>query len=325
MRNPMSFVAAALLASLSTAAAASPVITATGQATIETRAIYTVHLDTGRLLSTTLLSNVGPSFSNDGLKGLGYAADGTLFAFTQVPSSQLYTIDPATGEGAAVGDPFLVQAFEGGIAMIDNEFAYIANGNTAAENYLLIVNLVTGFVDIAAPIVEPVDISAMDMRSDGMLVGLDTRNLEQPERLVTIDPATGAIETIRFIDSTQDGVSGGMVIRDDIGFFAYSGMPGDQNAELWKFDPYTGDDRFLSELIDSVELTGLALHPDISLACPGNTDLDDAVDVDDLLVVIGGLGQATQIRRAGGDIDGSGVVDVNDLLAVIGNLGESCP
>jgi len=49
--------------------------------------------------------------------------------------------------------------------------------------------------------------------------------------------------------------------------------------------------------------------------CPGDLDGDEAVDIDDLLVVIGGWGGDD------GDVDGDGVTDIEDLLLLLAGFG----
>jgi hypothetical protein len=49
--------------------------------------------------------------------------------------------------------------------------------------------------------------------------------------------------------------------------------------------------------------------------CPGDTDGNGQVDVDDLTAVI--LDWGTDGSQFNGDVDGSGIVDVDDLTAVI--------
>jgi hypothetical protein len=61
---------------------------------------------------------------------------------------------------------------------------------------------------------------------------------------------------------------------------------------------------------------------DIAPPCPGDTDGNGQVDVDDLTAVI--LDWGTDGSQFNGDVDGSGIVDVDDLTAVILAWG-ACP
>jgi hypothetical protein len=58
-------------------------------------------------------------------------------------------------------------------------------------------------------------------------------------------------------------------------------------------------------------------------ACPGDTDGNGAVDLDDLLAVLSNFGSAAG-GLSDGDVDGSGAVDLEDLLIVLGNFGVVC-
>jgi hypothetical protein len=64
---------------------------------------------------------------------------------------------------------------------------------------------------------------------------------------------------------------------------------------------------------------------DIAPPCPGDTDADDSVGLDDLLTVLTNFGATTPNGPADGDLDNSGTVDLDDLLAVLAGFGTSCP
>ena len=55
--------------------------------------------------------------------------------------------------------------------------------------------------------------------------------------------------------------------------------------------------------------------------CPGDANGDGAVDLSDLLDVIGNWGGD---GSEGGDVNGDNAVNLDDLLEVIGNWGSSC-
>ena len=69
----------------------------------------------------------------------------------------------------------------------------------------------------------------------------------------------------------------------------------------------------------------LAASVHSSLACPGDVDDDQRVNVNDLLEVIGGWGACPPSPTAcPADIDASGAVGVDDLLVVLSGWGD-CP
>ena len=82
-----------------------------------------------------------------------------------------------------------------------------------------------------------------------------------------------------------------------------------------------GDARTLGSEFETVLV---ATPPTLQPACPGDTNADDRVDVNDLLTVIANLGLGTPNGAVDGDVDGSGAVDVGDLLAVVADLGKAC-
>ena len=71
--------------------------------------------------------------------------------------------------------------------------------------------------------------------------------------------------------------------------------------------------------IDGVADAGAVYVFDVtdSQACPGDSDGNGAVDVDDILAIISQFGGS----GGSGDVNGDGTVDVNDLLLVISNFG----
>ena len=86
-----------------------------------------------------------------------------------------------------------------------------------------------------------------------------------------------------------------------------------------------GVDRDSDTFFDSDELDQCSdpADPDdipTGSACPGDTNGDNTVDLDDLLSVIGAWGTTDSPA----DLDCSGTVDLGDLLEVIGNWGSTC-
>lgn len=57
-------------------------------------------------------------------------------------------------------------------------------------------------------------------------------------------------------------------------------------------------------------------------SCPADVNSSGAVDIDDLLVVIGAWGNTGEPGSLTGDIDDNGIVDIDDLLAVISAWGD---
>ena len=67
---------------------------------------------------------------------------------------------------------------------------------------------------------------------------------------------------------------------------------------------------------------GLLSLRDVTVeACPGDTDGNGTVNIEDLLNVISDWGGDCSEAACQGDADGNGIVDIEDLLVVIGNYG----
>lgn len=60
-------------------------------------------------------------------------------------------------------------------------------------------------------------------------------------------------------------------------------------------------------------------------SCPGDTDLDNDVDLNDLATLLAHYGQTSGATWADGDFDGDEDVDLADLSAMLSNYGGACP
>jgi hypothetical protein len=320
------FAASIAFAALSSAAAAQSGVTihAVGNATLDAPELYTIDAASGQVLTRTPTSGIGDVVGPRTLKALDFSPSGTLFGFTQVPSSRLYTIDPATAAGAQVGNDWLVPAFEGGLAIVDDNFAYATNGFLAVENYLLSVNLNTGFNDTIVLLDRSIDLSGAALRDDGAIIGMDTRNLELPAQLVVIDPETGSVTTLAALAGHMGGVAAGLEIHDGVGYLVNNSLPPFVFPTIYTFDPYTGEQTFLSTLNVRAEISGIAIKPSEPEPCPGDADGDNSVGTSDLLIVLANWGQATAGGAADGDFDESGTVGTSDLLVLLAAWGTSC-
>ncbi len=242
--------------------------------------LYEIDGATGQTLSTVATSGVG-GFINRPLIGMEFAPDGTLYGFTQLTDNRLYRVDPTTGVGTAVGPSFGANVFEGGLAIVDNTFAYGTTLGTASAPRLFGVNLQTGAFSEVASLSRSADISGLVYRSDGMLVGLDARGIEEPEQLVTIDPATGEITTLAILDTGRNGVAAGLTVVGGVGYYAYGGFSPSFQSELWSFDLFTGEQTFVTNIASNIDIQSLAGIPTPSTA----------------LVAFGAMSLATRRRR----------------------------
>lgn len=219
--------------------------------------IYEIDLATGQIVNEVRTSGIGGVLDAE-LKGLEFTPDGRLIGFTQPSDLGLYEVNPFTGEGTRLNGTFLNNAFEGGIAPIDNDNVYLVNGAFGSAPELLTVDLNTGIDLVAAQLSRPADISGLSLRSDGTLVGIDTRGIEVPEQLVTIDPVSGQISTLALLDTDLNGVTAGMTVVGDTGYFVYSDFSQPFRPEIWSFDLFTGEQRFVSAIDRNVAFAGFA-------------------------------------------------------------------
>ncbi|MEM1331512.1 MAG: hypothetical protein AAGG07_13230 [Planctomycetota bacterium] len=242
------------------ALASQPRFFATGSYVFGEPRLFEIDMATGQLLSDARTTGIVDGLGDVELKGIEFAPDGTLYGFSHVPTSRLWRIDQDSAVGEAVGPEFISQVFEGGIAPVDNTTAFITTGNTAADGFLMSVDLQTGVETTLSPLSRRADISGLAYRGDGMLVGLDARGLELPEQLVTIDPETGQIAELAPLVSRNEGFVAGMSVLYGEGYFLYSGLSPSFNPELWRFDLYTGEQEFITTVDANVGFTGLAIQ-----------------------------------------------------------------
>jgi hypothetical protein len=73
----------------------------------------------------------------------------------------------------------------------------------------------------------------------------------------------------------------------------------------------------------SLGLEGLCPAGMAGTGCPGDLNADDAVNVADLLVLLGAMGCQWDCLSA--DLTGDGIINVQDLLGFLGSLGIACP
>ena len=163
------------------------------------------------------------------------APNGDYYAVTH-GTAELHRIDPITWEATHLGTLIDTFNFEGGLAIDSNDIAWWVNGGTSNAAHLYRVDL----SDATATLIGSMgahDINGLDLRSDGMLIGLD----RVTSSLVEIDPTTAVVTQLAPVSSTI-GAAGGLVIQADRGYFATAGLghtlPGAD--DLTQFDPFSG-------------------------------------------------------------------------------------
>jgi len=132
-------------------------------------------------------------------------------------------------------------------------------------------------------------------------------------------PAIALAQTGGPFDLSWYTIDSGGVTNASAGPFTLSGTVGQgQDAA----EPLTGG---------SFTLRGgfWAFVPDTAQPCPGDTNNDQSVGLDDLLTVLSNFGNAVPGGPADGDVDPpnapDGTVGLDDLLLVLSNFGNTCP
>lgn len=302
------------------ALAGDPVLVAT-DAPFGSARVYHLDPDTGWVLRAVDLRGTG-SLGLTPLSALAFDGSGALLGFTPNTDNALYRVDRDTGQ-ATFGGRLGVSAREGGLAVAADGTVYGASTGSPAR--LFTINPSTGRATLGPVLSVATDISGLGLRADGVLIGLDLRNVEGPPALRAIDPSTGeTIPLAALLPRLDLADVGGLEIIErggvEVGYYIIAPVGG--TAQLWSFDPYTGEQTPVGEIIgpDGAvgPVTGLAGLP--CEACPADLDGDCEATLFDFLL-LGNWFDSGDIRA---DIDGNGVIDVFDYLAFFNLFDAGC-
>ena len=283
------------------------------------------HLDpaTGRVLEAVDLVGTGP-LGLTPLSALAYDGGGHLLGFTPNTDNALYRVDRQTGQATFGGRLGLV-AREGGLAVFADGTIYAAS--TGSPPRLFTINPSTGRATLGPVLSHPTDVSGLGARSDGLLVALDLLDTEGPPALRLIDPATGeTAELAPLLPRIALATVGGLEIieRDGVETGYYIIAPDDATsvAQLWRFDPYTGEQVPVGQITgpdgDVGAVTGLAGLP--CEACVIDLDGDCNSTIFDFLL----LGNWIEAGDARADLDGDGTIDLFDYLLFLTLFDAGC-
>lgn len=297
--------------------AGDPVLVVTN-ATIGSTMLYSIDPGTGEIVSAVELVGTGTT-GRTPLAALAKDGTGQLLGFTPSTDNEFYRIDALAGR-ASRGGRLGISAREGGLAVFAD--GTIMGASTGSPGRLFTINPSTGRASRGATMSPTTDISGLDVRADGLLIGLDLRSTDQPPSIRTIDPDTG--ETVVLAELAASGSlddAGGLVIVDatekEVGYYVVSRDDG-TDAELWRFDPYSGQQSFVGTLDGVGAVSGLEALP--CVACEADLDADCQATIFDLLL----LGNWIETGDARGDINGDGSIDLFDYLFFFDVLGRGC-
>ena len=299
-----------------------PVLIAT-DATFGSPMVYRIDASTARVIEAKPLTGTG-TIGPTPLAGLTFDGQGRLLGFTPSTDNTTYEIDRVTGEAARIG-PLRLSAREGGMTVAEDGTIFAARTGSPAR--LFTIDPRTGSGSTATRLDITTDISGLAARDDGMLIGLDLRETDGPAALREIDPDTGATSQLAPIaaDAPLDDV-GGMTIIDGpqgpVGYFVVTGDASGSPAELWRFDPYSGDQLLVGEISGAngpvAAVTGLAGLP--CEQCLADLDGDCQATLFDFLELSNWFDQGD--TRA--DLNGDGTIDVVDFLFFLGVFEAGC-
>lgn len=298
--------------------AGDPVLVAT-DAAFGSAMVYHIDPATAQVLSAVDLVGTGTT-GRTPLNGLAFDGGGRLLGFTPTTDNELYEVDRETGQ-ATRGGRLGITTREGGIAIFADGTIYGTSTGTPAR--LFTINPSTGRATLGPAMVPTTDISGLGARGDGLLVGLDLRTTEGPPSLRAIDPETGETAVIaELLPAIELADVGGLEIIEvggiETGFYIVAGSAPESEAQLWRFDPYTGVQEPVGVIAGVGPVTGLAGLA--CEACPADLDGDCEATIFDFLV-LGNWIEAGDLR---GDVDGDGSVDIFDFLFFLNVFEDGC-
>lgn len=282
-------------------------------ATFGSPMVYAIDPATGRLLAEHPLVGTG-ALGPTPLSGLAIDPAGRLVGFTPTTDNTFYRIDPDTGEATRVGR-LQLSAREGGLATMPD--GTLVGASTGSPPRLFTINPDTGRARAGPALDWPADVSGLIARADGTLVALDLADPDKPA-LLEIDPATGVTRTLAPLAAPAPLRDvGGMALNGDRGFFAVT-PDAAENAQLWSFDPVSGDQALVAELVGVGPITGLvALGPP---PCPADLDGDGRATFFDFLAFANHFAEGAPAA----DFNGDGRIDLADFLDFLAALEAGC-
>ncbi|MGD1916220.1 MAG: GC-type dockerin domain-anchored protein [Phycisphaerales bacterium] len=299
-----------------------PVLIAT-DATFGSPMVYRIDASTARVIEAKPLTGTG-TIGPTPLGGLAFDGQGRLIGFTPSTDNTVYESDRATGQATRIG-PLRLSAREGGMTIAEDGTIFAARTGSPAR--LFTIDPRTGSGSTATRLDITTDLSGLATRDDGMLIGLDLRETDGPAALREIAPDTGATRVLAAIAAAAplDDV-GGMTIIDGpegpVGYFVVTGDASGSAAELWRFDPYAGDQVLVGEISGAdgtvAAVTGLAGLP--CEQCQADLDGDCRATFFDFLH----LSNWFDAGDARADLNGDGSIDVVDFLFFLGVFEAGC-
>lgn len=314
---PIAVSCAAVVLAASMVSSDEPVLIAT-DAAFGSAMVYHIDPSTAQVLSAVDLRGTGP-LGLTPLSALAFETTGALLGFTPNTDNALYRVDRDTGQ-ATFGGRLGIVTREGGLAVAADGTIYGAG--TGSPGRLFTIDAVTGRATLGPVLSLPTDISGLAARSDGLLIGLDLSTLSGPPALRTIDPATGEATLLAvLLPRIALGDVGGLEIIDiagvETGFYIVSPDDAAAQAQLWKFDPFAGEQEPVGVIAGVGPVSGLA---GIGGGCAADLDGDGEATIFDFLL-LGNWFDAGDLRA---DIDGNGVLDVFDYLAFFNLFDLGC-
>jgi hypothetical protein len=301
------------------AAAQQPVLVVT-DAAFGSAMVYHVDAADARVVSAVDLVGAGTT-GRTPMAALAFDGGRQLLGFTPSTDNEFYRIDRHDGR-ATRGGRMGFSAREGGMAVFAD--GTIVGAGTSAPMRLFTISPATGRATLGPIMAPQTDISGLGVRSDGLLVGLDLRTLEGPPVLRLIDPDSGETAVLaELAPRIALADVGGLEVIElggvEAGYYIVSGVEAGAHAQLWRFDPYTGEQTPVGVIEGVGAVTGLAGLP--CEPCLIDLDGDCQATIFDFLTLSNWFDAGDE--RA--DLTGDGTIDIWDFLFFLNIFQMGCP
>jgi len=144
---------------------------------------------------------------------------------------------------------------------------------------------------------------------------------DQGRRYIAFSSNSGDLTGVVFIRETQDGFEPPQIIDSGTLTNLATSIDINDNGTIALNYALSGFDTNTSTIFADLFFATTATNT----PCPGDTNNDQTVGLDDLLTVLANFGNTTTNGPADGDLDNSGTTDLNDLLTLLSNFGNTCP
>jgi len=208
-----------------------------------------VNYSTGQVfsISTTDASVTSLGQTSTGIMGLDRDRTGRLLAITDGIAGKLGVLDESSWHLNAVGNLGAGFTFEGSLAVDPNGGIFGSTRLSGSGRAIFEIDPATGAMGRSVLLSRTViDLNGLAFRGDGLLVGIDAAAGD----FVSIDTATGAVESIAALLTPNAGAVGALAIEGGMGYYTTAGTTSGSGGDnsLYRIDLFTGAQTLVGSL-----------------------------------------------------------------------------